>query len=228
MIMAAHGTPRFILEAIESVERQDPLSGWRWELRLGVDGCPNVRAILDRRRRGYYWSSKNVGAYVMRNSLIALSPADCYAIFDSDDVMYPAYLRTLAPYTERGMIAGSARVNTRVDLKPQDRREYRAGVCVIPHEVWEKLGGYRPERVGGDVDLIDRAKKLGVEIHRHWPALYLRRKRRGQLTQGRSYGIRSRYRTETRQRHVQAVRKGRLHVRGRTVELERVQPGGVS
>lgn len=225
VIMAAHMTPRWIMQAVESVQAQEELEGWEYELRLGVDGCRNVRTILERRGAPFWWSSVNVGCYVLRNSLIELEPADAYAIFDSDDVMFPRYLATLLPWVEKGMIAGASRLNTRVDLKPINRAEYRAGVCVVPRERWEELGGYREERVGSDVDLIDRALAQGIEVHRERTVLYLRRKRNGSLTQARDTGIRSLVRMRTRKRQTQAVRRGRLVVTNpKTVELERVEP----
>lgn len=93
VITAAYRAQKYIGDMIRSFNEQHPLEGWTYELRIGVDGCPDTCVELDRLRVPYWFSDRNVGAYVIRNSLILLDHADIYTVFDSDDVMKPDYLK---------------------------------------------------------------------------------------------------------------------------------------
>ena len=87
IIIAAYNADKYILECIHSVKNQIPLEGWEYDIRIGVDGCQKTADVLRKNKIPFYWSEKNVGAYVMRNSLMYLRPADYYIYFDADDIM---------------------------------------------------------------------------------------------------------------------------------------------
>lgn len=194
--MAAYHAERWIEQAVESVRAQEPLADWRFELRIGVDACNETAAVLRRMEQPYWRPRENVGAYVLRNSLIALGPADCYAIFDADDVMCPAYLRTLIPHAWPDRIAGPARQTINADGELIERhrvRRWEGGVFVIGTAALERLGGYRAWPVAADSDLMWRAKDMGIRVRSvhsaDGGALLLRRRHHHQVTRSRTVGI---------------------------------------
>lgn len=116
VIVAAYQAPRWIGECLDSIDSQEPLEGWSYETRIGVDCCVDTALALKARGTPFWWSpagtgadgQRGVGCYLIRNALIAKAPADAYAIFDADDVMEPNYLRTLLSIMGEG-ISGGAR-----------------------------------------------------------------------------------------------------------------------
>jgi hypothetical protein len=210
------------IRAWEAVRVPD---GWRISLWVGVDGCEATRQTLADHGVEAWWSPENVGPYLIRNSLIARTPSETYVIFDADDMPHPDYLAELLPMTADGSIAGAARrsIDHRGD-QISAHYPYANGVCVIPHEAWAKLGGYRPWRVAADHDLIQRAKAMGIPVRKHNDALYTRRVHPDSLTRREDVGLRSRHRrkrkSETRTLIRQARRNPeRLRVDPETVEL---------
>lgn len=224
--MAAWRATRFILEALESIDRQEPRPGWSYSLRVGVDGCEATSRLLFRAGRPHWYSPKNVGAYVMRNSLIQLEPAAAYAIFDADDLMKRDYLRTLLGGIGSDGIAGGGRTHVDENRKLMRRRVgYRHGVAVISHAAWEKVGGYRPWPIAADHDLIMRAKNLGVPVRPTNKALYLRRVHPSSLTQNEKTGWGTELRRQFANRSKYLVKVMRdLYVHPVTTELELREP----
>jgi glycosyltransferase involved in cell wall biosynthesis len=226
VIMAAYRATRWIHEALESVDHQEQRDGWSYSLRIGVDGCEETSESLLRAGRAHWFSRENVGPYVIRNSLIEMAPASAYAVFDADDVMRPEYLRTLLGTVGDG-VAGAARRQVdavRVPLRDQSS-PFQGGVCVIAHDAWAKLGGYRAWRIAADHDLVVRAKVLKVPVRSLASALYDRRVHDDSLTRHPETGFGSQARKERKIMARQLVKGGAgLHVTPETVALELREP----
>jgi hypothetical protein len=224
--MAAHKATRWIHEALTSIEKQEPRKGWTYSTRIGVDACEATSRFLLRTGYAHWFSAKNVGPYIMRNSLIELEPASAYAIFDADDTMRPDYLRTLLHWMGKDGIAGGGRTQVNEAGRIVRRRTgYRSGVAVISHGAWTKLGAYRPWPVVADHDLILRARALRIVVQPVNKSLYIRRVHPESLTQTPATGFKSEIRREfaSRARHLTKHRIG-LYVRPVTVELELREP----
>lgn len=186
VIIAAWKAERWLGECLESVAAQRLPRGVTVDVRIGVDACESTAAYLDATQRSYWWSSTNVGPYVIRNSLIERARADAYAIFDADDRMRPRYLSKLLKAALPDRIAGAARYT--IDSKGRTLNgnrtaPYQHGVCVIPHQVWQRLGGYQGWRIAADTELTLRAKHHGIEVRKLSDGLYERRKHGASLTQ---------------------------------------------
>ena len=193
VIIAAYRAERWIGECLEAWEAVEVPDGWEVDIRIGVDGCEGTRATLN--GTAHWFSAANVGPYLIRNSLIAQEPADVYVIFDADDLPHADYLTELLPMTDGGGIAGAARrtINEQGE-ETSEHCPYANGVCVIHHAAWQRLGGYRPWRVAADHDLIQRARAMGITIHKHGRALYTRRLHPDSLTQHDEIGRNSPHR----------------------------------
>lgn len=226
VIVSAWKATRYIIETLDSIQQQEPRDGWEYSLRVGVDGCEDTARLLDRAGIPYWWSSQNVGPYVMRNSLIQIAPVTAYAIFDADDIMRPTYLRDLLEWVGPTGIAGAGR--TQVDetgriLKRRTR--YKSGVCIIHHRAWQQLGGYRPWPMAADYDLIVRAERLQIPVRAVAKALYIRRVHPTSLTQTKETGFKSQERQDLARRSKSlAKHKHNLKVFPVTTELERRIP----
>lgn len=193
VIIAAYNADKYILECYNSVKNQIPLEGWKYDIRIGCDGCQKTADILRKNNIPFYMSEKNVGAYITRNSLMAVSPADVYSIFDADDVMFPDYLsKTLqTPYCA----VMTAKINCNENLKPiQGARIEKGGAITFTHSVLSDLGGFYGVRCAADTDFMYRLGMAGYSIFDINEPLYYRRRHSQSLTKKSDTGIGSTYR----------------------------------
>ena len=137
--------------------------------------------ILESNKIPFYWSEKNVGAYIMRNSLAAIGPADCYAIFDADDKMFPTYL--YESLKSGHDVTMTAKINCNENLKPiQGTRIESGGAITFTRRILDALGGFYGVRVAADGDFMARIKMAGYEITEIKEPLYYRRRHPNALT----------------------------------------------
>jgi glycosyltransferase involved in cell wall biosynthesis len=225
VVVAAYRATRWIGEALESIDAQEPAPGWRYELRLGVDGCEETSALLRAAGRPHWYSPENVGPYVMRNSLITARPAGAYAIFDADDRMGPGYLRTLLG-TVRDGIVGAARRQIDADGNViKDFSAFAGGVAVISGPAWERLGGYRDWRIAADHDLIVRAQRLRIAVQAVGEVLYSRRVHPDSLTRHPETGFGTLPRRQHKARAERLAQSSKnLYVMPATTPLELREP----
>ena len=161
-ILAAYNAADYIETCLACFKALDPCDGWEYELVIGVDGCEKTAAKLRALNIPFYWSPENVGAYVLRNSLIEKSPADMYAVIDADDKVHPDYLSSLIPLADAHGLAGPGlHIVDDQDRTITDFRPFLTGVAVFRRDVFEALGGFRPDRVSCDFDFILRANLAG-------------------------------------------------------------------
>lgn len=224
VIVAAYQAQPWIAECLHSVMNQAGLDGWTFSVRVGVDGCKETSHFLSNTLKfPHAFSPERVGPYLIRNSLIALERADAYAIFDADDVMEPAYLRTLAPLAMPNGVAGGMRRGMTVDGKPiaSSARPFRVGVCVYSHEAITKLGGFHPWDFGADHDAIKRALALGIPITSDISGvLYRRRHHPGSLTADPEIGLGTERRHQLRFASAEMIGQGHTVADFTTTPLE--------
>lgn len=221
VIVAAYQAQTWIGECLDSIAGQEPLDGWAYETRIGVDGCLDTALALKDRGTPFWWSPANVGPYLIRNALMR-DPADAYAVFDADDVMMPTYLPTLLGIMGDG-IAGAARIGMDAEGRVgKDAKVYPHihGVALFSARAMFKLGGFRPWRIRADADALLRAVRLNVPISKHPDALFLRRNHARSLTNSPATKIGSPERKARRIESKRLARKGQLHVTPEYATLE--------
>lgn len=221
IIIAAYNAEKYILECYESVKNQIPVPGYYVDIRIGVDGCQKTADVLRREKIPFYWSEKNVGAYIMRNSLCAVGQADCYSIFDADDKMFPDYiLKTLSLNSDAVM---TAKINCNENLKPiQGARIEYGGAITFSHNIYNILGGFYGVRVAADSDFISRIKMAGYEIHEIQEPLYYRRRHPNALTKKSDTGIGSPYRKKVWSMMTEKRNEGIIKIKPTIIELKKI------
>lgn len=168
----------------------------------------------------HFFSPENVGPYLLRNSLAAITSWDALAIFDADDIMMPKYLASLLPLVQDGIAGGARQTITKNGVAKDKGLPFRHGVCVISRQAWLELGGFRPWRILGDWDFIYRAKakKIPITSYDDKP-VYRRREHPNSITSspttGRRTPIRKQYKIDSRR----YIKNGDLYVPLVTVPL---------
>ncbi len=218
VIIAAYNADKYILDCYESVKNQIPIPEYEIDIRVGVDGCQKTADVLRRAGIPFYYSDKNVGAYIMRNSLIYHAPADIYSIFDADDEMFEDYLiKTLSLNADAVM---TAKINCNENLKPiQGARIEYGGAITFTHGVLERVGGFYGVRCAADSDFIDRIKMSGYKISEINEPLYYRRRHSQSLTKKSDTGIGSAYRKKVWADMTEKREQGIIKIKPTIVEL---------
>ena len=221
VIIAAYNAEKYILECYESVKNQIPLEGWEYDIRIGVDGCQKTADVLRKNKIPYFWSEKNVGAYIIRNSLVAVGQADCYSIFDADDTMFPNYLKTVLSLNSDAVM--SAKINCNENLKPIQRSRIESGGAItFSHKIFESLGGFYGVRCAADTDFMYRIKMAGFEIHEITEPLYYRRRHAGSLTKKSDTGIGSQYRKKVWSDMTAKREQGIIKIKPTVIPLKKI------
>ena len=148
IIIAAYNADKYILDCYNSVKNQIPLEGYSVDVRIGVDGCQKTADVLRRAGIPFYWYEKNVGAYIMRNSLIYFNPfIDVFSIFDADDVMFTNYISSTLSLNADAVM--TAKINCNENLKPiQGARIEYGGAITFTQNILDSLGGFYGGTVG--------------------------------------------------------------------------------
>lgn len=221
VIIAAYNAEKYILECYESVKNQIPVPGYSVDIRIGVDGCQKTADVLRKNKIPFYWSEKNVGAYIMRNSLMAIAPADCYSIFDADDVMFTNYISSTLSLNAHAVM--TAKINCNENLKPiQGARIEYGGAITFTNDVLNSLGGFYGVRCAADSDFMARIKMAGFQIHEIKEPLYYRRRHPESLTKKHDTGIGSPYRKKVWRNMCEKREQGIIKIKPTVVELKKI------
>lgn len=222
IIIAAYNADKYILECIHSVKNQIPLEGWEYEIRIGVDGCEKTANILRRAGIPFYWSEKNVGAYITRNSLIYLKPSDQYAIFDADDTMFTNYISSTLSLNADAVM--TAKINCNEKLKPiQGARIEYGGAITFNNKILDSLGGFYGVRCAADTDFMQRISMAGFSITEIKEPLYYRRRHSQSLTKKSDTGIGSAYRKKAWAMMTEKRNEGIIKIKPTIIELKKIE-----
>lgn len=217
IIIAAYKAEKYIGQCIASVFSQKPAPGWNYQLRVGVDGCQITNKIL---KIPHWFSRTNVGAYVMRNSLIYLDRADAYSYFDSDDVMLPDYLRKSLAALDRTGVVMTSKFNADCDLRPMKSCFEKGGAITYTHEALASVGGYYNYRCAADTDVMFRLEMAGYGITVLPDPLYYRRIHRESLTKSKLTAYGSVYRKKSWAEMTARREQGIIKIKPTIVALE--------
>jgi len=175
-----------------------------FELLLGIDGClatlNKVKEIQQKYRFEWlvvYWSAKNVGTYVLRNTLATLSTTKHLVFFDSDDIMTPFYLQRVYEesrksmslvvyYFGHGFNGKFVKDSKNFKLQPSGHGTFYCRKSIFMH-----IGGFKSWRCAADTDFLQRVKATRSRISFHRHVLYYRRMNPTSLTNCREFGMNS-------------------------------------
>lgn len=209
VIIAAYRAEKFINQCVASVLAQDMPPGWSLDVRIGIDGCPDTERAI---KYPYFRSERNVGAYIMRNSLIYAGKADAYTFFDADDVMIQGFFTRILPFLDDfgAVLPGKYICDSLFNVDKYKLQD--GGSLTFTHSALEKIGGFRPFRCACDSDFMRRLELSGVKIHKIKEPLYYRRKHSESLTQKPDTGYRSDYRRRVWREMTEDRARGKLKI----------------
>jgi glycosyltransferase involved in cell wall biosynthesis len=160
IIIPAYQAAQYIDECISSIK-----GNVEFEILVGVDNClETYDHIKDNKNIRTFFFNKNVGPFVIKNTLVDEANYDYILFFDSDDVMANGALDEIANNTDVDYIM-LRYIDFKGNIKESDLRSNQMtnAVIAIKKSVFNSLNGFQPWRCGADTEfgyrLINNACK---------------------------------------------------------------------
>jgi glycosyltransferase involved in cell wall biosynthesis len=200
VLISAYNTSKYIEECLDSVYNQ--CYNGEYEVILGIDGCEETLKKVNEIKHKYsnlkcYYSKKNVGCYIMLNSLILKSKGDIITIFGSDDIMlnnHLEYNHSLLKTRENSFVISRGR-DVQIGNSTTGSEYNMDGIIFVDRSVILGLNGFREYRCACDSDLIRRLRRKGYSLINSNVSTFNRRIHKDSLTNIGEYSYGSSYRT---------------------------------
>ena len=173
------------------------------EILVGIDGCKETLNYIKTKnfdsRIKFYFFEKNIGPYIIKNSLSNIANSEIILFFDSDDIM------------SENMVADMLELHKTKDIiKPRyydfidnvnNHKKityYGEGVFSIKKEVFMSMNGFEPWRCEADSNFSNRVYKNGLSLGFTKNNCFFRRLHSNSLTQSPETGYDSKIRKDYR------------------------------
>lgn len=176
------------------------------EVLVGIDGCEKtldyVKTTHFDSRIKFYYFEKNVGPYVIKNTLSTLSKSDKLFFFDSDDIMEENLLITLFDKLDQYDCIKPKYFNFKNTLTNKDHlikngsKHFGEGVFAIKKSIFLHYNGFEPWRCAADSDFMARLQLNRIKILQNHDSMFFRRMHSKSLTNNRETGWGSKKRDE--------------------------------
>ncbi len=155
IIIPAHQTRQYIDECISSIKGEV-----EFEILVGVDNCLETHnQIKDNQNIRTFFFNRNVGPFVIKNTLVDEAKYDYILFFDSDDVMAKDALDGLVDYINSDVDYIQLKyIDFKGYIKDSDLRSHQMtnAVIAIKKSVFNSLNGFQPWRCGADTEFAYR------------------------------------------------------------------------
>ena len=166
VIIPAYKATKYIDECLASIKGE-------CEILIGVDGCEETYNHVKHLDNVYYFT-KNVGPFVIKNTLIDIAKGDVIIFFDADDVMADGLLAEIEKNIEHVDYIPLKYVNFTGVVNKAGQMMSDA-VIAIKKDVFNKLNGFYPWRCGADTEFGYRLKHNNLKkINLQKPSYYRR------------------------------------------------------
>jgi len=175
------------------------------EIFIGIDGCEKTLEYVkyksfDSRIRFYYFE-KNVGPYVVKNSLSLKTNSNFLVFFDSDDIMTDSFIQDIMNKKNTHDLIKPMYLDFKGDVNEIDKtitttRTYGEGVFGINKNLFLKMNGFEGWKCAADSDLMTRLYKNNVKLTHTKQIGFYRRIHPNSLTQHPDTNMSSKLRGE--------------------------------
>ena len=190
IIIPTFGNPVYLDECLKSVVTS--IKNLPCEILVGVDNCQEtfdfiINNSFDNRIRVFKFE-KNVGPYIIKNSLSKISKSDYILFFDSDDIMTEQLIQDIMNKKITHDLIKPMYLNFNGYVKNINKvinitNTYGEGVFGINKDLFLKMNGFEGWRCAADSDLMDRLYKNKVKLTHTKQIGFYRRIHPNSLTQ---------------------------------------------
>ena len=212
IIITSYKAKDFIKDCLLSIDNNNIEADY--EILLGIDSCEEtLKAVenLNIKNLKVFWAEKNVGTYVLRNSLTLKAKYDHYLFFDSDDQMCDNMIKNLLKEKNHNIVRYKyydieeksslekmymkySDIKEDMDIKPINH--HAIGTFFIKKEIFEKLGGFKPFRFSADYEFFLRCENNNFKSKMLDKHLFKRLVRSDSLSGAKETGLRSKKRRD--------------------------------
>lgn len=171
IIIPTYNNPTLLNETLNSIIAC--IKDLKCEILIGIDGCQKtldfVKQNLFDDRIKFYFFEKNVGPYIIKNSLSQISNSDYILFFDSDDIMKPELIDDIITNKNSYELIKPMYLDFQKDVMFIDNKillskTYGEGVFGIKKELFLRFNGFEGWRCAADSDLMGRLYKNKVKL----------------------------------------------------------------
>lgn len=200
----------FLLECINSLT-DSAKKCCDFEILIGIDNCYDTlkfvssNSIFKSKNIIVYFFSKNIGPYIIRNTLVEKTKYENILFFDSDDVIMKNSIFKISKALEKHEIVKFKFYNF------QDGTDYinnpnqkissmcAHGAFAIKKRCFYKLSGFLGWKCGADTEFLERYEALKYICYNFEESLFYRRYHGNNITKTKETGINSEFREKYRQ-----------------------------
>jgi glycosyltransferase involved in cell wall biosynthesis len=190
IIIPTYSNPIHLFECLDSV--LDSIKDSYCEILVGIDGCQKTKEslkdkVFDERIKFFYFN-KNVGPYIVKNTLSLKTKSDYILFFDSDDIMINDLIIDIITYKKTTQLIKPMYLNftnetSKIDKKIKTSKHYGEGVFGINKDLFLKMNGFEGWRCAADSELMGRLYKHKVKLIHTRRIGFYRRVHSNSLTQ---------------------------------------------
>ncbi len=171
IIIPTFNTVEYLYECLESIIKC--IKNLNCEILVGIDGCKKTLdsingKFFDKRIR-FFFFEKNVGPYVVKNSLTLKSNSNYILFFDSDDIIKEDLIQDVMSYKSnydliKPMYLDFQKSSNNINYNITLTKTYGEGVFAIKKDVFLTLNGFEGWRCAADSELMKRLYKNNVKL----------------------------------------------------------------
>ena len=187
VIIPTFNNVEYIDECINSIIKS--CKGYNYEILIGIDNCSKTynhiikKYDLQNENLRFYFFDKNVGPYIIKNSLIHKTNSDNILFFDSDDIIMENSVKLIVDNLNNFDMVRFKFYNfhnnlTNLEISPK----YADGVFAINKQLFLSFNGYEPWICGADSEMVWRIQSNNKKIKLINDFLFYRRRHNNSLT----------------------------------------------
>lgn len=203
IIIPTYNTPEYLEECLTSIINS--IQGLYCEILVGVDNCEKtINYIKNKKfdnRIKFYNFDKNVGPYIIKNTLSLISRSDYILFFDSDDIMNSNLISEVLFNKDEYKVIKPMYVNFDGEIKSttdltKQNKSYGEGVFAINKELFHSMNGFEGWRCAADSEFMGRLYHNDQRILHTRDICFYRRVHPNSLTQSEQTSYSSTLRSE--------------------------------
>lgn len=157
------------------------------EILIGIDGCQKTLNYVKKQTYpnfvNFYYFEKNVGPYIIKNSLSKITKSNHILFFDSDDIMLPDMIPNIINDLNKFDCIKPMFINQKNNKLINDgSKNWGEGVFAIKKEIFLIFNGFEPWRCAADSEFMNRLYRNRIKVKMTNDVLFHRRLHDNNLT----------------------------------------------
>ena len=201
IIIPTYNTPKFLNECLTSVCQS--IKNINCEILVGIDSCEKTKSFIENNdfdsRIRFFYFEKNIGPYIIKNTLSQTSNSDILLFFDSDDIMKEEMISDILSQQIKNDFIKPMYLNfndekENIDYSVNKSKTYGEGVFSIKKSLFLEMNGFEGWRCAADSDFMGRLYKNNKKFNYTDSVLFYRRIHPNNLTSNPETNFKSKLR----------------------------------